>query len=114
MVEPSGDDGDYLILGLAGVTTQPPPVRSFGPQTVETSAWESDDTYGTEGYAYRAAIVLSGATSDYAPEVNFSLADSISGNFAPVAETYDGGVYIYAKEIPQAAMNVPSIILMKG
>jgi hypothetical protein len=39
---------------------------------------------------------------------------STSGNFAPVAETYNGGVYLYASDVPEADVTVPVIICWKG
>ena len=45
------------------------------------------------------------------PEVNFSLADAVSGNFASVAQSVTGGVIIYAREAPTLAITIPTIIL---
>lgn len=79
----------------------------FTNQTVATSAFTSDSTY--EDYPYRASIVLSGVTTNHMPEVTFALAEATSGNYAPVSETYDGGVYIYAQEVPESSITLPSI-----
>ena len=78
---------------------------------VATSAWASDTTY--TDYPYRASIVIDGCTANHIPEVTFALADATSGNFAPITETYDGGVYIYAIEQPSEAMTIPTIKLTK-
>ena len=48
------------------------------------------------------------------PEVIFSMADAISGNFAPVAESYNGGVYLYAADKPEGNIVIPTIICWKG
>ena len=79
--------------------------------SVATSAWASDTTY--EDYPFRVSIPIDGCTVNHIPEVTFALADAISGNFAPIAETYDGGVYIYAAEVPSEAMTIPTIKLTK-
>lgn len=79
--------------------------------SVASSAWASDSTYSD--YPYRAAVAITGCTTNHFPEVAFSLADATSGNFAPVAVTYAGGVYIYASEKPSAAITIPSIKLTK-
>ena len=79
--------------------------------SVATSAWASDTTY--TDYPFRASIPIDGCTVNHIPEVTFALADAISGNFAPIAETYDGGVYIYAAEVPSEAMTIPTIKLTK-
>ena len=48
------------------------------------------------------------------PDVAFSCADAVSGNFAPVADSYVGGVYIYCKTKPTATVTIPSIVCIKG
>lgn len=79
--------------------------------SVPVSAWTADTTY--DDFPFRAAIAITGCTADYKPDVTFSLADSTNGNFAPIAETYAGGVYIYAAETPETAVTVPTITLLK-
>lgn len=76
--------------------------------SVLTSAWTADETY--EDFPFRAAITLEGVTEDFAPSVVFSPADAMSGSFAPVAESYAGGVYIYANESPAETVTIPSIV----
>ena len=79
--------------------------------SVATSAWASDATYAD--CPFKASIPIAGCTTDYIPDVVLSLEDATSGNFAPIAETYDGGVYIYATEVPSEAITVPTIKLTK-
>lgn len=79
--------------------------------SVPTSAWTSDTTY--EEFSYRAAITIAGCTAAYKPDVTLSLADAMSGNFAPIAESYAGGVYIYAAAVPDTSMTIPNITLLK-
>lgn len=83
----------------------------FENTTVPTSSFLSDATYAD--YPYRAAIALPGAISGMIPEVIFGLAEAISGNFAPIAESYNGGVYIYAQSVPTSAITIPTIILWR-
>lgn len=82
--------------------------KLFTNTTVATTAWQTDSTYSD--YGKRAAVALTGVLSGMIPEVVFSLADAVSGLFAPVAETYNGGVYIYANAVPSAAITIPTII----
>lgn len=84
---------------------------AFGPKTVASSAWASDSTYSD--YPYRAAVPLSGVTASHAPIVNFSNADSLSGKLSPVADSYAGGVYIYATEALAETVNIGSVICVK-
>ena len=80
----------------------------FTSTSVPTSSFVSDTTYAD--YPYRAAITLSGVTSSMIPEVTFSVADLVGTEFAPVAECYNGGVYIYAADQPPATVIIPTII----
>lgn len=84
----------------------------FTGVTVAASKFVDDTTY--EDFPKRAAVSLSGVTASMTPEVIFGLADATGGNFAPVAETYDGGVYIYAADVPKADVTIPTIICWKG
>lgn len=84
----------------------------FNNKSVSASSFVSNTTY--EDYPYRASVSLSGVISSMIPEVMFSLADATSGNFSPVAETYNGGVYIYAADKPEGITVIPTIICWKG
>ena len=53
-------------------------------------------------------------TADHIPDVTFAMADAVSGNLAPLADTYAGGIYIYAKEQPSATVNIASVVCTKG
>ena len=84
---------------------------TFTNTTVEAASFAADETYGD--FPYRAAVPLTGAAEAMTPEVVFGAADAMSGTFAPVAESYAGGVYIYAAELPSAAVTIPTILLWR-
>lgn len=84
----------------------------FTNVSVSTSAFVADSTY--PDYPYRAAIPLTNVLSTMIPEVILGLAEAISGNFAPVSATYDGGVYVYATGTPTSAITIPTIICWEG
>lgn len=84
---------------------------TFTNTTVEAASFAADETYGD--FPYRAAVPLTGAAEAMTPEVVFGAADAMRGTFAPVAESYAGGVYIYAAEIPSAAVTIPTILLWR-
>lgn len=84
----------------------------FADTTIPAASWASDSTYGD--YPYRAAVALSGVTSAMVPEVVFGLAAMADNSFAPVAECYNGGVYIYAADVPESAITIPTIICWRG
>ena len=80
-------------------------------KTIATSAWASDTTYAD--YPYRASVALPPITAVSFVEIVFSPADATSGNFAPVCDTYNGGIYVYAKAVPDAAITIPTIIVWR-
>jgi len=89
------------MAGLGGATIV---------SNVSASSWSSNSTYS--GYGYRCAIAISGVTASDVAEVVFSLVDATSGNYAPVCETYAGGVYVYSKV--NTAITIPTIVVTKG
>ena len=89
-----------------------PKKKAFTNTTVSTSAFLSDATYAA--FPYRAAVALTGVDVGMLPEVVFDAEDAMSGAFAPVATAYFGGVYIYATDVPDAAVTIPTIIVWEG
>lgn len=81
---------------------------SFSNTIVAVASFVADSTY--TDFPYRASVPLTGVTSSMIPEVVFGVVDAMSGIFAPCAETYNGGVYIYASELPSAAITIPTIL----
>ena len=80
----------------------------FTNQSVAASSFASDATYAA--YPWRAAVALTAVKSSMVPEVVFGLTEAISGNYAPVCEAYNGGVYIYAAQKPTAATSIKTIV----
>ena len=80
----------------------------FTNTSVAANAFVADATY--TDYPYRAAVTLTGVISGMVPEVIFGLDDAVSGVFAPVAESYNGGIYLYANGVPTGATVIPTII----
>lgn len=88
--------------------------KYFSNVQVAVNAWAANNTY--QDYPYRATIPLTDITANHFAEVIFNPTDAASGRFAPVCETYQGGVTIYAIAIPLAAMTIPTIkcVLTQG
>lgn len=86
----------------------------FADKAISPSAWSSNSTYSAQGYHWRAAVACAGATANHRPDVAFGIDDAVGGNFAPVAESYAGGVYLYCKSKPAATVTVKSIVCIKG
>lgn len=80
----------------------------FENTSVPASSFVSDTTY--TDYPFRAAIALSGVTSSMIPDVVFPVAALADNEFAPAAECYNGGVYIYSADKPTATVVIPTII----
>lgn len=85
--------------------------RVFSNKPVAASAFKADSTYAD--YPYRAAVALSGITAAYTPYVMFSETDAATGIFSRNADSYAGGVYIYANKIPSAAVTIDEIICIE-
>lgn len=80
--------------------------------TVAKTAFVADSTY--QDYPYRAAVALTGVLASMIPDVMLALADATDGNIAPVAECYNGGIYLYAASPPEAAITIPTILCWRG
>ena len=85
---------------------------AFYDTVVAASAFVADTTYAD--FPFRASIVLTGVIESMIPDVTLALADATSGNFAPVCECYNGGVYLYAASAPDTDITIPTIICWKG
>lgn len=78
---------------------------------VSAAAFVQNATY--QDYPYRAAAALTGVLASMTPEVVLSVEDATSGNFAPVAEAYTGGVYLYAAQPPESVTTIPTILVWR-
>lgn len=68
--------------------------RTFQNKTV--SDWVCDSTYAD--FPYRGSIPCADVTAEMFTEVVFPVEDAMSGEFAPICQSYDGGVYIWATD----------------
>lgn len=80
--------------------------------TVSSSAWKSDTTY--EDYPFRALVPVTNVTSDMFCFVAFDVANISEGIYCPVANTYNGGFYIYTSEKPSGTLTIPTIIVFRS
>ena len=60
-------------------------------------------------YPYEASIVIPGVLSTHLGEVTYNLVDALSTNFAPICETYNGGVKIFSKT--NSTITIKTIII---
>lgn len=94
---------------LASLDTKQDKALVFYDTAVESDAWSYDGTY--TDFPYVAALELEGVTEDRFASVVFPPDIATSGAMAPVCETYDGGVYIYASD-GSHSLTIPTIICM--
>ena len=80
-------------------------------KTVLKKDWHRIPKY--KDYPYMAAIPIENATDSMFPYTEFEKNEAESGNYAEICESFNGGVYIYAKEPPDKDITV-NVSLFKG
>ena len=110
--EEIGSIQDQAAQNAADLLAQTLSPLRFSDITVPASAFAADSTY--PDYPYRAAVALTGVLERMIPEVVFSVSTLADTGFAPVAQCYDGGVYIWADGIPSGDVAIHTILFWKG
>lgn len=82
----------------------------FINQTIAASAFTKQSSPTYADFPYVASKALSGVDANMMALVAFGNDDARSGNYSPVAETYSGGVYIYAHAAPSGTLTIPAIL----
>ena len=72
--------------------------------TVNSNEWHRIPKYSD--YPYMAAVNIENAKSTMFPYTEFEQDDAESGNYADICESYNGGVYLFAKEKPEKDITV--------
>ena len=83
-------------------------VLKFEDVSVTVDTFVADETY--DSYPFKANIRLTGVTDTMFPTVIFSVSDALSGNYLFVVETYNGGVTIWSKSVPESTLVIPTIV----
>ena len=110
--EEIGSIQDQAAQNAADLLAQTLSPLRFSDITVPASAFAADSTY--PDYPYRAAVALTGVLERMIPEVVFSVSTLADTGFAPVAQCYDGGVYIWADGVPSGDVAIHTILCWKG
>lgn len=71
------------------------------------------ETSGEVDFPWQAIIPDERITAKMKLEVILGMEDASGGNFAPVAETIDGGIKIFAVSPPESAITIPTILIWK-
>lgn len=96
----------------ADLSDAEPKKHKFTDVRIAPSSYDADATY--PDFPFRAAIPLDGINETMTPWVAFDVAEAIGGLFAPVADCYNGGVYIYAESALNYEVIIPTIICWEG
>lgn len=84
--------------------------RVLNDIVVPVASWSSNTS---SAYPQKALINIDNVTSNQIVDVYFAESEAVSGNYSPVTDSIDGGVYIYAKEVPSSDITIPSILIFK-
>ena len=84
--------------------------QKFGPFSLDVNLIKQTNTYSD--YLYSLDIKIDEAKTTHSASVILNLDDAISGNFAPISESFNGFVRVYLKEIPStSSIDIPIVIL---
>ena len=106
-------DSGIVVLSNYGITVTGTPVQNDTvtvAYTAGTAPFKYNVAHEAEGYPYRSIVPLANVKATMIPQVTLGLADAISGMFAPIVESYDGGIFVYATNEPTGSITIPTII----
>lgn len=83
----------------------------FKDVKIQSEDWIEDSTY--PDYWLRANIILENVTSSHFPIVVLEPRFSQDMGISTIADSYDGGIYLYSSSIPEEIINISTIICMK-
>lgn len=61
-------------------------------------------------YPFMAEVPLEGVRESMIADVIFALQDAISGMYAPIVESYGGGIHLFATNVPPQSIVIPTIV----
>lgn len=79
---------------------------------VPITAWEDDYTH--ENFFFKATLQLDNVTEDHFPIVALSPSDSQEGVVSSIAETFNGGIYLYSSIKPIEEILIYTIFCIKA
>lgn len=104
-------DGDGNVISTTYAKKTDIPETTKGVILTDcTFAFASDSTYSD--FPYKGTYASTQVAAADVASVVFAMAQATDGNYAPVCETYDGGVYIWSKLSTDVV--VPTIVVTKG
>lgn len=100
-----------MAIGRTNTSSGEPRKIVFHNVVVSPSDWVLDNTY--EKYPNKATVNLPSVTDRMTAEVIFGINEAVEGVYAPVNETFLGGLHLYASVIPDAAITIPQILVWR-
>lgn len=100
-----------VIPSNYGVTIEGTPVTGDTVTVTYTAgqaAFVYTNTYPE--FPFRAIVPLEGVKATMIPLVTYGLTEAISGMYAPIANTFDGGIHLYATNEPTGSITIPTIV----
>lgn len=87
---------NYLqVLSNASQSSTSSNYKVFNDVVVKSSDFATDSTYSD--FKYKATVNLENIKSSDVINVIFSMIEATSGNYSPVCESFNGGVYFWSK-----------------
>lgn len=83
-------------------------------ENITISPSDFQDNPDSDSFPYKIELPLQGVDSDHIPNVYFDLDNATSGVFAPVAVSGTNKVTIYATEVVDGDIIIPTISCTKG
>lgn len=96
---------DHKRIGTCETNIAAKQSKVLSATGVSVSSWATGNAKGD--FTYRVSVPLSGCTASMIPSVTFNVTEAVSGDYCPVCEAYDGGVYIWSKK--NTAITVPLV-----
>lgn len=75
-----------------------------------SATFVSDSTY--DNFVFKGTISIIDVTDSDIAEVYFDMNEATSGNYAPICQTFNGGVYIYSKI--STTITIPTVKVYKS
>lgn len=101
--------GMAAVYGARGLDT----TRDITLHDIVITADQWTDISEYDDFPFQYIVPIEGVTTKMTPEITFDVNEVISGNFAPIADTVDGGVRVLAASRPEYTITIPTIIVWK-
>lgn len=125
LVTGAPDDGEHDFMGnitalgqiringlaefVAAITQDIEDLTDLTYTSTTVNTWQPDNSY--QDYPYKGVIPIQDADATMIPSIVFTAQQAASGNYLTVAESFNGGVYIWSKV--NTTIEIPLITLQR-